>query len=350
MRRHSGRAASFSQAVPAILDPVAGGLLLEKRGVLVNCDRVRKRYSTLTLIDSAQCVPWLAADGPLAYTPENPPTSDYFFQYSWIMPGIFNPKTNKRQHHYFGASIREEAAPLFEFWSQVRDRRVSRVYFSLGSFADSSLRAPVAVYRAKLSPYESSGNWLVMQHGSYQWLPLADQTYMEEGQVLVYRGIERQVVFRYPQLEKGPDDLAQRRTWKKYLALQWRMLSDSTLSFNTIHDRTKRCETGFLNDETWISDQLAVEAGLEIEADGFARALWKTVTSSFSLLRSVAKWKFGPHFVVAKTPITNVRLTTFFAGEAEIRLVDPRYIESVEAIGCTLQSEPVPKKHEQQSC
>ena len=127
------------------------------------------------------------------------------------MPGIFNPKTNKRQHHYFGASIREQAASLFEFRSQARDRRVSRVYFSLGSFADSSLRAPVDVYRTKRRPYDSSDSWLVMQHGSYQWLPLADQPYMEEGQVLVYRGIERQGVFRYPQLEKDPDDLAQQR-------------------------------------------------------------------------------------------------------------------------------------------
>ena len=29
---------------------------------------------------------------------------------------------------------------------------------------------------------------------------------------------------------------------------------------------------------------------------------------------------FGPYFVVAKTPIANIRLTTFFAGEAEVRV------------------------------
>jgi hypothetical protein len=53
---------------------------------------VPQRYSTSTLIDSASCVPWLAADGPLAYTPENPPPTDYFFQYSWILPEIFDFK------------------------------------------------------------------------------------------------------------------------------------------------------------------------------------------------------------------------------------------------------------------
>jgi hypothetical protein len=52
--------------------------------------------------DSASCVPWLAAEGPLAYTPENPPATDYFFQYSWILPEIFDFKDHRRCHHYFG--------------------------------------------------------------------------------------------------------------------------------------------------------------------------------------------------------------------------------------------------------
>ena len=32
------------------------------------------------------------------------------------------------------------------------------------------------------------------------------------------------------------------------------MLSDSVLSFNTIHDRIKRCETGGLRHGTWLGD------------------------------------------------------------------------------------------------
>jgi hypothetical protein len=38
------------------------------------------------------------------------------------------------------------------------------------------------------------------------------------------------------------------------------MLSDSVLSFNTIHDRIKRCETHGLRDGTWLADTLAVRA------------------------------------------------------------------------------------------
>ena len=85
-------------------------------GLLVRCAViVPRRYATSTLIDSVSCVPWLAAEGPLAYTPENPPDTDYFFQYSWILPEIFNSKVHKRRHHYFGTPIRNHAKPQFEF-------------------------------------------------------------------------------------------------------------------------------------------------------------------------------------------------------------------------------------------
>jgi hypothetical protein len=102
---------------------------------------VPKRCSTSTLIDSATCVPWLAAEGPLAYSPENPPSTDYFFQYSWILPEVFNSTIRKRRHHYFGTPIRDDAKPLFEFWRQARRREVNRVHFSLGSFAENRLYA-----------------------------------------------------------------------------------------------------------------------------------------------------------------------------------------------------------------
>jgi hypothetical protein len=207
---------------------------------------------------------------------------------------------------------------------------------SLGSFVENRLSAPVAVYRAKLRSHDESNQWLFIQHGSYQWISSADQPHVEEGQVLLYRGIQREKTFRYPSFERNLQQLANRRTWNRYLALQWSMLSDSSLSFNTVHDRTKRCETAFLNDGTWLGDRLAAEAGLDIESDGFAHVLWDAATSAFSLERWVAEKKFGPHFVIAKTPINNIRLTTFFAGEAEVRVVDRSRIRVLESIGCTV--------------
>jgi len=46
------------------------------------------------------------------------------------------------------------------------------------------------------------------------------------------------------------------------------------------------------------------------------------------------QWKFGPHYVVCKTPLGNIRLTTFFAGEHEVRIIDPSQVEILEAHGC----------------
>lgn len=295
-----------------------------------------KRFSTSTLIDSTHCVPWLAAHGPLAYTPESPPATDYFFQYSWILPEIFDAQVNKRCHYYFGAPIRQSAARLFGFWRQARNGQIKRIYSSPGVIAGDKLSVPLAAYRAKLRPYDDSDSWLLIQHGSYQWIRLAAQPHLEEGQILLYRGIQRAKTFRYPDFGQDLRGTANRKIWDRYLVLQWRMLSNSVLSFNTIHDRTKRCETACLNDGTWLADQLAAEAGLEIEAEGFARALWSEVMCSFSLEPMIAEMKFGPNFVVARTPIDNIRLTTFFAGEAEVRVVDPTRVHFLRAVGCTI--------------
>ena len=210
------------------------------------------------------------------------------------------------------------------------------MYLSLGYFSERRLCAPVAVYRTKLGPHDESNQWLFIQHGSYQWISSADQPHVEEGELLLYRGIQQEETFRYPSVEQDLQQLAKQQTWHRYLALQWSMLSDSSLSFNTIHDRTKRCETAFLNDGTWLADRLAAEAGLDIESDRFTHVLWEAATSAFSLERWVAERKFGPHFVVAKTPIANIRLTTFFAGEAEVRVVDPSQIRVLESVGCTV--------------
>ena len=296
---------------------------------------VPKRLSTSTLIDSVHCVPWLAAEGPLAYTPEDPPETDYFFQYTWIVPEIFDSHVNKRRHHYFGAPIREHAAPLFEFWNQARRHEIKRMHCSIGALSGDTLHAPVAVYKVRL-PHDDSDMWLFIQHGSYQWVRVGAQPHVEDGDVLLYRGIQTAEAFRWPGFGRDSRGTANQRTWDRYLALQWRMLSDSILSFNTVHDRTKRTETACLNDGTWVADQLAADAGLEIDADGFTRELWTAATCAFSLEPAIAEMKFGPHFVVVKTPIHNIRLTTFFAGEAEVRLVDPSRIHVLKAVGCTV--------------
>jgi hypothetical protein len=117
-------------------------------------------------------------------------------------------------------------------------------------------------------------------------------------------------------------------------------LSDSILSFNAIHDRLKRCETAGLRDGTWVGNELATQAGLDIQSPSFAGDLWHAAPQSYSLERVMGVVKFGPHHVVVKTPLSNIRITTFFAGESEAKIVDPSRIWEVQAVGCEVDFAP----------
>ena len=50
--------------------------------------------------------------------------------------------------------------------------------------------------------------------------------------------------------------------------------------------------------------------------------------------------KFGPHHVMLKTPLSNLRITTFFAGESEVKIVDPSRVSEVQAVGCQVDFAP----------
>jgi hypothetical protein len=299
---------------------------------------VRSRFSTRTVVDSKYLVPWLAADGPLAYCPTDPPTKDYFFQYTWILPEIFDQNVNLREHRYFGSPFKDDAGFLFDFWTKARsdDGATLPRYCEFGLLSPTEIRTPLAAYRYVRKPYNTAG-FVLIQHGSYQWISEEDQPLIEAGEVVLYRGIGKAGVFR--QLRFRPDDLSStsREIWRKYLAVQAEMLSDSTLSFNTIHDRIRRCETVGLRDGTWLADQLIADAGLDIQAPGFAKELWDSAQQSFSLDPNIGQRKFGPHHVAVRTALSNIRITTFFAGESEVKIVDPSRIHEVEPFGCDVQ-------------
>lgn len=78
------------------------------------------RFSTATVVDSNYLAPWLAAAGPLACSPTEPPARDYFFQHTWILRGIFNPEINPREHRYFGSPQKVSARLLFGLWASAR--------------------------------------------------------------------------------------------------------------------------------------------------------------------------------------------------------------------------------------
>jgi hypothetical protein len=126
----------------------------------------------------------------------------------------------------------------------------------LGAFSDIQVTAPIAAYRQVNKLYGTAGSVLI-QHGSYQWISHQDQPHMEQGQALLYRGIAETKVFRCLQFRPEELSAVNHDIWRKYLGVQAAMLSDSVLSFNTVHDRVNRCETGGLRHATWLGDAMA---------------------------------------------------------------------------------------------
>ena len=179
--------------------------------------------------------------------------------------------------------------------------------------------------------------YLFMQRGSYQLARAEDQPLLPSGEVVLYRGIQQSTAFRFLHLDHSRLDEEKGRVWQSYVGAQVRMLSDSVLSFNTIHDRAARSETTHIRDRSWVSDEVAEAAKLDVAGDGLGRELWRAAHQSFTLARWVAERKFGPHFVMGRTPIGNVRFTTFFAGEHEVRVIAPDLVEFFDAQGCQVE-------------
>ena len=300
--------------------------------------RHKSKLSTSTVDPNGQITPWLAASGPLAYTPEQPPDRDYYFQYSWVLPAILADRVNKRQHYYFGTPHRSHASELFEFWANARRGRVERVALCTGTSKRARTTAPMAVYR-QLTGIQRHG-LLFIQHGSYQLVQEADQPGVARGEVILYRGLHNAPTFQLLD-DLGFHSPASSDALRRYLDLQAHVLADSARSFNAIHDRTKRCETSHIRDQSWITDDWALNRGLRIEQETWDRDLWHWTRQSFSLARWVAMSKFGPNYVVCTTPLDNIHMTTFFAGEQEVRIIDPRRVTVVDVHGCSVAKGPV---------
>jgi hypothetical protein len=294
---------------------------------------LKLKRNTSTVGADGKLVPWLATEGALAYTHATPPETDYFFQYSWILPEIFSSAENRRKHFYFGDY--EKPSELFRFWGLCRRGGMTPVQLRHGERAEGSVTAPIAIFRHAIDYPSDPNGYLFVQHGSYQEVESTSQPEIASGFVRLYRGIQNAAL--YDHFSGRATTSKQAASRKAYLDLQWQMMSDSIVSFTTIHDRAKRSETEHIKDRSWISDKLAADAGLDIESDEWLSLFWTAAHQSFALERWVAERKFGPNFVMFRTPITNVRLTTFFAGEKEVRIIDPAKLEFVEAFGCSFR-------------
>lgn len=289
------------------------------------------RFSTSTLTAGAEVVPWLASAGELAYSPKAPPERDYFFQYSWVVPGILGPGINQRRQFWFGDRRRDtpDVKLLFRFWNGARRGECEALYASngkAGPFAD--VTAPLAAYRHE--DVHSSGNWkerlILIQHGSYHIGDLQSQPLVDRGEAVLYRGIQNTETYLLHRLTNVD-------TRVRLNSVHAKSLTDSVVSFNAVHCNLVRCETGHFNDRSYILDGLCEEAGLDPNAPPIRSALY----SGYALEEWCASRKFGPNYVKFRTPLTNIRITTFVCNETEVKVIDPNKLEVVETVGCSVR-------------
>ena len=279
----------------------------------------------------AEVVPWLAATGELAYSPQSPPERDYFFQYSWVVPGILRESTNKRRHYWFGNPSKDnpKVRLLFRFWNQARRGAYNPLFLSNGvAKPGADVNAPVAAYRHHdVHPSGHTDERLIlMQHGSYHIGDLESQPRVDQGEAVLYRGVQKAETYVLHRL-------ATAETRGRVMAVHARNLRDSVASFNAAHCNLMRCETGYLNDGSFLFDGLCMEAGLEPEAP----PIRSVIDSGYALAEWCASRKFGPNYVKFRTPLTNIRITTFVAGETEVKVIDPNKLDVIEAVGCRVR-------------
>jgi len=291
-----------------------------------------KKHPTTTLAKNNKISPWLSASGELAYTPENPPARDYFFQYGWILPEVTRNCANRKSHYYFGHPIKADSDFLFDFWNRARNGRVSQIKVCYGHKDGVDFTAPIAIYRYR-PRFEQSDHYLLIQHGSYQLVKVKDQPFISEGLLTMYRGIRESREYKYLKIET-PLPAKKRALLDSYFAVQVKAFSDSALSFAIAHSRVIRCETDFLNLDFCIWDRVAESVGFEWKKAKFAEQLSNSHWQSFTLDQRIAAIKFGPNYVKCTTPVSNIRLTTFFAGEHEVMAIDPRKVEIIATMKC----------------
>ncbi len=289
------------------------------------------RFSTSTIAAGFEVVPWLAAAGELAYSPKAPPDRDYFFQYSWIVPEVFDAGINKRRHYWFGEPVKDcpRVRLLFQFWNRARRGEHDPLWVSNGMAGpDADVTAPIAAYRhTDIHPSGSTAERLILiQHGSYHIGDIGSQPLADRGEAVIYRGIQKAETYL---LHRVTSEEIHRRLSNVHA----RSLADSVVSFNTVHCNLMRCETEFLNDRSFLFDGLCREAGLEAE-DPLIRSM---LYSGYALEEWCASRKFGPNYAKFRTPLTNLRITTFVGNETEVKVIDPNKLEVIEAVGCNVR-------------
>ena len=243
---------------------------------------------------------------------------------------IFNQKVNLREHYWFGDFAGKnnfDVRFLRNFWEEARCGDNQPIVIHEPPH-DANFETPIAIFK------HTSKNWrksfyLLIQHGSYLEIPVDEQPLIEDGFVHIYRGIGTEKEFN---IHRMPED---QHLLDQYSRICSYYLSDSARSFISVHANTFRCETGYLKNSL---DAFYLEESHGIEINANLRKLQQITAQCFTLNKVIAKNKFGPAYVAFKTPVTNIRICTYFAGESEVQILSLDKLVPIKATRCKFNS------------
>jgi hypothetical protein len=79
-------------------------------------------------------------------------------------------------------------------------------------------------------------------------------------------------------------------------------------------------------------DDFCQKAGLQPTAP-----IGSLLYSGYALEEWCGVRKFGPSYVKFRTPLSNLRITTFVCSESEVKIIDPNKLDVIEAVGCKVR-------------
>ena len=184
--------------------------------------------------------------------------------------------------------------------------------------------APLAVYRHS-GVSSRTGRLVLIQHGSYLIADIESQPYIDRGEAVLYRGVQSAELFLLRRLITADIRL-------RFMSVHARSLADSVTSFDAVHYNVSRTETGWFNDRSFMLRDLCMKTGLEPEP-----SITSLLYSGYALEEWCAARKFGSNCVKLRTPLSNIRITTFVCNETEVKIIDPNKLEVIEAVGCKIR-------------
>lgn len=290
------------------------------------------QYDTNTRLPDGRIVPWLAAKGPLSFTPENPPTDLSLHDYGRIMPGLFT----KEAKYLWGISEHDGGVETLKyFWQCAADNNLERVHVLYGEKENPFFKAPMAVYKNK-----TSDMYMLMQNGVYQFVRGGDHPRIAEGFVRIHCGIGTNSTYVHKMLWSRDQSLSQlsdqdRQIIRAFFKIHEVNSSDSILNFIAGHQAIVRPNTAHIQVTGGKQQKVRANQSVQRKAEELYRRI--STENCFSLNPRISQQKFGPNYGVLDTPLSNIRLTSWFAGESEVRLINPIFARVVSTQGCDVR-------------